>query len=444
MKDGFLNKAYKKVLRTMRKVLPYNYRYRPSGVYETSAQFVQASSDPNARYTPIYPDLVSTLPVPPSLLEALSPYSLYDPISGQTGGPVLSTKNTYGVVEIPNGRLYSDNEVTMAIISPDNKVIGDVSYQHKEGRKVSPWDSALFRQWFFVPPVKYSGTVFNLLTGGGGVSNYFHWIFDVLPRLHLLRQAGLFDKIDWFVVPNYKLSFQKETLDLLGIPARKIIQGTDQLHLQADLLVASSHPRGAKSQILPDWLINFYRDTFLPLASGKTFSPYVYVSRRDSRFRQVTNEKALMNLLHSYGFEIYELSKLSFLEKKDLFASAQVVISASGAGLTHTMFCSAGATLVELFPEGFVNTHYYNMAHICGMHYHFLVSPNPNRANSAKAGQHEHLTVDLEAVRNILDIVLARPSTKIPPLAVRSQAEITAAASSLQKQKKNNQNSDTK
>ena len=30
---------------------------------------------------------------------------------------------------------------------------------------------------------KISGKVLSLLTGGGGNENYWHWMFDVLPRI---------------------------------------------------------------------------------------------------------------------------------------------------------------------------------------------------------------------------------------------------------------------
>ena len=35
---------------------------------------------------------------------------------------------------------------------------------------------------------KIKGKVFSLLTGGGGNENYFHWLFDVLPRLKILQK----------------------------------------------------------------------------------------------------------------------------------------------------------------------------------------------------------------------------------------------------------------
>ena len=58
---------------------------------------------------------------------------------------------------------------------------------------------------------KVRGTVLSLLSGGAANNNYFHWIYDVLPRLALCEKINFFDKIDYFLLPNLELNFQRET-----------------------------------------------------------------------------------------------------------------------------------------------------------------------------------------------------------------------------------------
>ena len=46
------------------------------------------------------------------------------------------------------------------------------------------------------------GRVLSLLTGGGGNDNYWHWLFDVLPRLDLCNKYINLEEINYFLLPN--------------------------------------------------------------------------------------------------------------------------------------------------------------------------------------------------------------------------------------------------
>ena len=55
-----------------------------------------------------------------------------------------------------------------------------------------------------MPKKKIKGTVFSLLTGGGGNSNYWHWLFDVLPRINILENKIDLQSIDYFLFLDLK------------------------------------------------------------------------------------------------------------------------------------------------------------------------------------------------------------------------------------------------
>ena len=63
-----------------------------------------------------------------------------------------------------------------------------------------------------------NGIVLSLLTGGGGNENYFHWLYDVLPRIGICSKLVGLSEIDFFLLPNLSKKFQNETLDCLNIP----------------------------------------------------------------------------------------------------------------------------------------------------------------------------------------------------------------------------------
>ena len=100
----------------------------------------------------------------------------------------------------------------------------------------------------------------------------------------------------------------------------------------------------------------------------------LYVTRRDARSRRIVNEEQIVKLLRRLGFEIVCPGELSFSEQIRLFAQARVIIGPHGAGLTNTVFAPQNATLIELFPENYININgcYWALANICSQTYAFL------------------------------------------------------------------------
>ncbi len=403
MKKTFLQKAKRRVTDSLRKFIKKNYYFKPSGIYYTSKDFVNSTRFKGSEYVEIYPELTTSLSVPDELYQALSSFANYDsPSHGKDS--TLTVKNNYAVLSIPHGRLYTNNIDTVAIITPDNRLVADMSFQYNISRLTQPHENKIFELAWFDKPTYYKGTLFNMLSGGGAVHNYGHWLLDSYSRLHLLKESGWFDKVDWFLVPNYVFDYQKDSLALLGIDASKVIVGENHLHLQTDHLITCSHPRGMRSILVPDWMPVFYRNTILPLINNqKEYPRNIYISRRDSNLRNVTNEDEVMNELRPLGFESFELSKLSFQEKIALFANAEVIVSASGAGLNNLFFAPKGAKLMEIFSESFVHPIYYNIAHSIGLDYEFLICRSPKKADNMKQGLTDNITVDVQELKKRLN-----------------------------------------
>ena len=63
--------------------------------------------------------------------------------------------------------------------------------------------------------------------------NYWHWLFDVLPRLAILKKITDLREIDFFLFPDAKEKFQIETIEILKIPKEKILSSISVRHLYA-------------------------------------------------------------------------------------------------------------------------------------------------------------------------------------------------------------------
>ncbi|TPE43069.1 glycosyltransferase family 61 protein [Pontibacter mangrovi] len=394
---AYYNKGTKKLKKIFGRIIPFNTQYRPGDVCRINLEQLTENNSREIRVHPIYLGLTTDLNISEHLYEACSEY----------WKPKRKVQTDYMVVEAPNGRIYTDNESSVAVVSQYNRLIENVSLSLSGGKVSEPNLNNIFEQRYFMPPVKYNGTVFSLLTGGAGLNNIGHWFLDVLPRLHLLRESGLYDKVDWFYVPSMRYSYQTETLELLGIPKEKIIEGDKFPHIAADCIIASTAPRGNHT-LVPKWLCDFIQESFMPYAEEDSDvitpeTPYLYISRSDSKIRNVLNEQELLQALEPYGFKTVVSSQLSIKEKIKLFSKAKVVLGATGAGLISMFFCKPGTKMIEIFNEGFVIEPFYDIATKIDLDYEYIICQGNKRVRNADQGQREHLVVETDRVLEILD-----------------------------------------
>ena len=116
---------------------------------------------------------------------------------------INKNSHKYIFVEIDNGRIFTDYVENVAIINK-NQILDHVSYQQI---KVSLRDQLLnvvIKKGTPKFKKKIKGKVFSLIQGASGNNNYFHWMFDVLPRLIMLEKVYNLNEIDYFYSPQIK------------------------------------------------------------------------------------------------------------------------------------------------------------------------------------------------------------------------------------------------
>lgn len=395
----FLKKVFKRLEKIFIKITPYNKFYRPKGFYKTVDEYMQSAAGKKANCIEIYAGYVSRLNMPEEFISKCLKFERMATVAVASIPPAR-------VVIIPGGRLYTEGVENVSIITSDNKLLGEVTYQNHPSNKIE--ENILLKQTYFVPVTHYKGVVFHTLIGGSGPVNYYHWLIDSLPRLHLLKQSGWYDKVDWFVMPALKTEFHRESIRILGINKDKIIESdvATYLHIQADLLIASTFVR--HNEHVPAWCCYFLREHFLKPQPFTDFDahPYVYISRKDAR-RRITNEPELEEILEKYGFKSYELSRLSFREKIQLFNNAKVIIGTHGAGQTNVVFCKKGTHMLEFIPEGLILPYYYDLANHVGVNFNYLIFKSTKQPKSVRDGMNLDIIADLNAVKEKLDKIMA-------------------------------------
>lgn len=185
--------------------------------------------------------------------------------------------------------------------------------------------------------------------GNSGQDNYYHWLFQILPRVHLLR-LGEFKCDKYYFESELSLPFQHETLSILGINEKDLLYSKeDTIFRVKELLVPSISTIPAKHGefAFKGWVIPWLNCTILGDCNQKA-DKLLYISRADAKFRRINNEKELISSLKKYGFEVIELSNLTVKEQAKLFNSAKLIIAQHGAGLANLAFAQKGVTLIEI------------------------------------------------------------------------------------------------
>ncbi|HRO41232.1 MAG TPA: glycosyltransferase family 61 protein [Flavipsychrobacter sp.] len=311
------------------------------------------------------------------------------------------------VVRIKNGKVYGSE--TNIVLTSTNLLAEDLSREFGAygGRKTK--DISVLRQKRWLPEAeKVNGRVAVVTTTG--CTNFHHWNYDCLPRLFLIKQAGLFAEVDYFLISHQDLPFQKESLQLMGIPKSKIINnyGKRQL-LQADELIVPSLP-SILGTVSP-WVVYFLRDLYNPKNGVSFVYERIFISRKNVTTRHIRNNQYFLETLKTFGIaEIYP-EDYSVNELSKVIAGAKFIISIHGSGLANLCFIRPGTIVVDILAPYHQDAYYWLITNICGGRYigFFGEGSHPNDdLDLVKHKIDENIVVDTRMLQQLLNRELSR------------------------------------
>lgn len=286
------------------------------------------------------------------------------------------------VVEMPefSGRTWGQGNV----ITPDEFLVEDVSITFKSDFK----DHDAFWLWKYPQLIRTSSRVASLVAVAP--ENYYHWLFDTLPRLHLLEKAGV--RPETYIVCDDR-PFQRETLERAGIGSEQRILADANLHLSADPLCVPSLP--GEVGLMPKWACRYLAETFGVTEPGP--ARRIYLARGAVNYRQVTNEKEVQRLLCQWDFTIVDPAQHSVAEQAALMKGAEIIVAPHGAAMTNLVFASAGAKVIEILSPIYVNPMYSYLASQVGVDYYYLIGEGERPAEGVdphRVGAHIEVNLD--------------------------------------------------
>ncbi|MGC9503379.1 tetratricopeptide repeat protein [Baaleninema sp.] len=333
-------------------------------------------------------------------------YSIYEPEVFQMSPPKTVDRTLHPtfrsqkrylpenfVLKIPNGQaLY---HFDTSISTSDKQLVSDVS----SARDILRLENQ-------TPNQHINGRVAFIPLRLG--ENYYHWTFDILPRLHLLRKAGFdWNSLNAIVVNPIQFPFQRQSLEALNIDISKI-RDANGLNFTADELLVPTLI-GDVTSTPTKWICEFLREMFLPNPHPQP-TQRIYLRRQNTKYRRVLNEEEVIRFVGEYGFKPVSLEQLSVREQVQTLATAEAVVAPHGAGNTNLVYCAPDTPVVEIFAPDYVVDYYWAIADRVGLDYAYLLADDPATYHLSRGerppqyfGSHcQDIVVNLEALEAIL------------------------------------------
>ncbi len=234
-------------------------------------------------------------------------------------------------------------------------------------------------------------------------SNYGSWLFRVLPKLLFRKHFGGNIKVMcWCPLP-----WQKRMLNFFGVKDEDIIDvNLGSCYKLSEIYVpVNLNPFAYMSE---ETLI-FYKETLARHGIQQRRDRLIYISRRSraaaANFENVRNfidEPSMIAALEGQGFEVVEPETRSFIDQVRLFASAAMVVGASGAGMFNTAFSAPGTGIVDIeaFPDWlYAHCNYFSSCgHVYGIAFGLADRSDPSPT-------HKRWSIDVPStVRKVLQV----------------------------------------
>lgn len=198
----------------------------------------------------------------------------------------------------------------------------------------------------------------GIFLGGRDFTNWYHWLVDGLPALHLAN--SLPDHLrDWPVlVPEqiYRYPTMIDALDLFRA-RRDVIVMPEWAMVSAKKLVwidpleVSNIPKtGARTDkeprihLLHREGMESYRDEYLKAFAPEPITPHRRIVLAREGGRRSYNQEEVLAIAADYGFEPVYPEKLSLAEQVRTFREASHVLGPSGAGFAGMLFAQPGTS----------------------------------------------------------------------------------------------------
>jgi hypothetical protein len=220
------------------------------------------------------------------------------------------------------------------------------------------------------PPRKLLGSWTSIISEWCPLSvqskcNYYHWLFDALPRLGCLKHFPATTRI---LVPRALPAFAMDSLEMLGLKKRCLAPDSNHLLIDDYYYSGIVGMTGCHNP----YAIRFLRKSFLPHASSANQPTRFFVARRHSA-RGIINNIEVIDFFQRKGWSVVYLESLSFADQIKLFRDAESICALHGAALANLAWCNPKTFIFEIFSHNYLQGVYEGIAKINRLNYQPIV-----------------------------------------------------------------------
>ena len=275
---------------------------------------------------------------------------------------IIIEKITYKIFRTKNCRLFTTSVHDQSVII-QNKLIEGPSFQLRVDKKDNLFarNNGLINENIVLKigtprmQKRINGSVFSLLSGGAAKTNYFHWLFEILPKLKILSEYKKIEEINFFLVPSIKMTHQLETLELLNISKERLLDSNSFKHIFCDELFVVDHPFRLTNntvfdtQNIPSWIFKWLRENFLQFKTSNKFSNNIFIDRSESisKYRRIHNHEEVYDYFKKQKFQFIKPENFSVKDQINMYNSAEKIAGLHGAGFANICFCKPGTKIIE-------------------------------------------------------------------------------------------------
>lgn len=236
-----------------------------------------------------------------------------------------------------------------------------------------------------------------------GGTNYFHWLITVMPKLCLLIKNNYLNEYPIIICNSFDEKYIQEAFMLLNIPIGNLISQKKYNSIFVNEVIVPSYIgfNVNANKLTADLLKDTFKN-YIKLSCGKRL-----LLRRNG-YRKLNNEAEVFSVLSRYGFQIVDNTNLSFKDQIQLFSEAEFVVGPHGANFSNIVFCNKKTKILEMFPDTYVSTCYWQLAEAAELDYYYYVSEGNTYNNTNGlwySNGSKNIDVDIQKLKELLSMM---------------------------------------